>query len=246
VTFRIDHPRALLRRAGALTAATLVAAVAAAVAPAATGDPQAVDFLNRVAVRYETVPGARVKEKGLFFLHYNGGTSIDYRWGGNRAPGFKPGDAVIDYWLDEGKIVAYLVTVTAKEVPRLRILVIAGNVFVSTSKCWERAGAGSAPFGLGERFLVSDNNGVFEPLRRSGKNTIVTFDYVWLAGTRAKEVATVSSADPPSIHSKIALRGKASLKIDLRITPLRQAPPLPIVTKPPKAPTPAPFCKGKS
>jgi hypothetical protein len=229
----------------AVAAASLLAVTAASARPSATGNPTTLAHFAQLVDDYRSVPGARVVEYGLFWLHYNGGTSVDYRWGGNKPVGFKAAKAVIDYQLDDGKIVAYHATVTARDVPRLRILLASGNVFTSTTTCWNRAGAESSPFGTGERTLVSDSNGRFEALRRKGRTMLVKFHYIWTEGTRATETMSLLPGNPPPIRSKIVGKGDASFKISYSLTPLKRAPKLPLKVRSPRPPEPAPFCKSQ-
>jgi hypothetical protein len=229
----------------AVAAASLLAVTAASARPSATGNPTTLAHFAQLVDDYRSVPGARVVEYGLFWLHYNGGTSVDYRWGGSRPAGFKPAKAVIDYQLDDGKIVAYHATVTARDVPRLRILVASGNVFTSTTTCWNRAEASSSPFGTGERILVSDSNGRFEAIKRKGRNMIVKFHYTWTEGTRATETMALLPGNPSPIRSKIVGKGDANFTISYSLTPLKRAPKLPVKTRSPRPPEPAPFCKDR-
>jgi hypothetical protein len=244
VAGHLDKNRQLAQRLCALLLAATAAFVLASPASAVTGDPAAIAAFDKVARGYLKLQGARAIETGMFFLHYNGGSSVDYRWGADPPPAFVPAKATIDYWLSEGQIVGYHATVKAPKIPTLRILVAAGNVFTSTSKCWERADEGSAPFGTGERYLLNYGNVKFDKLKRSGRSTIVTFRYLWLEGTNAKETVTMAGGKTPKLHSRIELKGKSSLKIDTWITPLKKAPELPLVSqRPPKAPEPRPICK---
>src|SRR5262245_33317387 len=93
----------------ALFALGLIAAAAAAATATARvgGDPDALAYYEQVVDDYKRVPGAHVIQYGLFFLHHNGGTSVDYRWGSNKPAGFKAAKAVTDFWLKDGKIVGY-------------------------------------------------------------------------------------------------------------------------------------------
>ncbi len=238
--------RLRLALTAAFAALALLAATAATAAPRAQtigGDPDALSYFQQVVSDYQHVAGARVVEYGLFFLHYNGGTSVDFRWGSNKPPGFKAAKAVIDYWLKNGKIVGYHATITARDVPRLRVLVAAGNVFLSTTQCWERSTPASAPFGIGERVLVSDSDGRFAPLVRDGRKTTVSYRYKWSEGSTAYETATLLDGKPPMIRSKIVTTGNVKLKISYSIKPLFRAPDLPLKARGPKPPLPAPFCK---
>ena len=70
------------------------------------GDPDTLAYFEQHVKDWESVPAARVTEYGLFYLFYNGGTAVNYRWGVTHPTGFKAAKAVIDYWLDGGKIVA--------------------------------------------------------------------------------------------------------------------------------------------
>jgi hypothetical protein len=239
------HNRSRLAVLAAVTAASLLAVAAASARPSASGNPTTLAHFAQLVDDYRSVPGARVVEYGLFWLHYNGGTSVDYRWGGSKPAGFKAAKAVIDYQLDDGKIVAYYATVTARDVPRLRILLASGNVFTSTTTCWNRAGSESSPFGTGERVLVSDSNGQFDAIKHKGRNMIVKFRYIWTEGTRATETMTLLPGNPPAIRSKIVGKGDENFTISYSLRPLKRAPKLPVKTRSPRPPQPSPFCKGR-
>jgi len=233
-------------RRGVLAAAVAIALLSAAPVAASTrvgGDPDTLAYFEQVVSDWRSVPAAKVTEYGLFYLFYNGGTSVNYRWGTTHPAGFKAAKAVMDYWLDDGKIVAYLATITAHDIPRLRILVAGGNVFVSTTTCWERSNAASAPFGTGERSLVSDANGRFKPMSRKGRNTVVSYDYVWSKGSHAKQTDTIAPGSPSTIRSKIVVKGDQKFKVSLILKPLRSRPSLPLVDRSPEPPTPTPFCR---
>jgi len=227
----------------AVACVALLAALPATAAVGASGNPDTLSYFEQVVTDWQSVPGAHVTEYGLFWLHYNGGTAVDFRWGTTKPDGFKAAKAVIDYWLEGGKIVGYLATVTAQDVPRLRILVAAGNVFTSTTQCWQRSNPGSAPFGTGQRDLVSDLNARFEPLQHKGKWTVVKYHYLWSTGTHATQVDTLGPSSPPAIRSKIDVRGVERFSISLSVKPLHKAPELPLASHSPAAPKPAPFCK---
>jgi hypothetical protein len=121
---------------------------------------------------------------------------------------------------------------------------VSGNVFTSTSKCWERAGPGSAPWGTGDRRIVSHNEGKLSPMKRKGGSRTLTLRYLWQTGTNATETATLTGAKTPTIHSKIVLKGDSGLRIEKWLTPLKRAPELPLVSqRPPFDPEPRPICK---
>ena len=231
-----------------MTAALALSLLTAAPVAASTevgGDPDTLSYFEGVVTDWQHVPAARVTEYGLFYLFYAGGTSVNFRWGTTHPPGFKAAKANITYWLDGGKIVGYYATVTAHDVPRLRILVVAGKVYVSTTNCWQRSNAASAPFGTGERILVTDANGRFQPMQQQGDNTVVTYRYVWSTGSNATQTDTISPGSPSTIRSKIVVKGKENFKVSLITKPLKRRPPFPLAhSSSPKPPTPTPFCKS--
>jgi hypothetical protein len=227
----------------AVVAVTLLAALPAAAGTEVGGDPDTLAYFEQHVKDWESVPAARATEYGLFYLFYNGGTAVNYRWGVTHPTGFKAAKAVIDYWLDGGKIVGYLATVTAHDIPRLRILVVGDNVFVSTTLCWDRSNPGGAPFGTGERVLISDANGRFEPMQQNGQNTVVKYHYIWSTGSNATQVDTIAPGSPSTIRSKIVVKGDQKFKISLVLKPLKRRMPLPLRDRSPKPPVPAPFCK---
>ena len=243
---RIRPWRALLAAAAAL-ALLAAAPVAAGTKSGSTarvgGDPDTLSYFEQHVSDWQRVRAARVTEYGLLWLFYSGGTAVNYRWGVTHPPGFKAAKAVIDYWLDGGKIVGYLATVTAHDVPRLRILLAAGNVYVSTTQCWDRANAGSSPFGTGERILISDANARFEPMQQRGANTIVKYHYVWNEGSNATQTDTLAPGSPSTIRSKIVVTGKDHFTISMVTRPLHTRPALPLKDNSPKPPTPSPLCK---
>jgi hypothetical protein len=233
--------------AAALAAGLITAAPVAASTRASEvgGNPDTLSYFEGVVTDWQSVKAARVTEYGLLYLFYNGGTAVNYRWGVTRPPGFKAAKAVINYWLDGGKIVGYLATVTAHDVPRLRILMNSGQVYVSTTNCWDRSGPNGSPFGTGERILVSDSNGNFERIKRTGNANVVTYRYVWSTGSNATQTDTLTLNSPPTIHSKIVVKGKENFKISIINRPLRSRPAFPLKDNSPKPPTPAPLCKKK-
>jgi hypothetical protein len=233
-----------------LTAALALGLVTAAPVAAGTkvgGDPDTLSYFEGVVSDWQHVPGARATEYGLFYLFYAGGTAVNFRWGTTHPPGFRAAKANITYWLDGGKIVGYLASVTAHDIPRLKILVVAGKVYVSTTNCWERSTPASAPFGTGERVLVTDANGRFEPMTRQGDNTVVKYRYAWSNGSNAVQTDTISPGSPSTIRSKIVVKGKENFKVSVITKPLKRRPPLPVKnTGSAKPPMPAPFCKSAS
>jgi hypothetical protein len=229
-----------------LTAALAISLLTATPVAASTkvgGDPDTLSYFEGVVNDWQHVPAARVTEFGLFYLFYAGGTSVNFRWGVSHPPGFKAAKAQITYWLDKGKIVGYLASVTAHDVPRLKILVVAGKVYTSTTNCWNRSTPASAPFGTGERVLVTDANGDFLPMKDLGDHNRVTYRYVWSTGSNAVQTDTIGKDSPSTIRSKIVVKGKERFKVSLVVKPLKRRPPLPLRNNSPKPPTPAPFCK---
>jgi len=231
--------------AGALlTAAPVAATTGSAKTAAIGGDPNTLAYFEQVISDWKSVPAAHVTQYGLFWLFYNGGTAVNFRWGTTHPAGFRAAKADIDYWLDDGKIVAYLATVTAHDVPRLRILVAAGNVFVSTTTCWERSTPASAPFGTGQRVLVTDANGRFEAMKQVGDKNVVTYHYVWSTGANATQTDTLGPGSPSTIRTKVVVKGDQKFKMSLIVKPLGRRPALPLVDRSPKPPVPAPLCKS--
>ena len=184
--------------------------VLASSATAVTGDPAAIAHMEKVATGYGKLPGARATETGMFFLHYNGGTSVDYRWGADPPPGFKPAKATIDYWLSDGQIVGYLATVKSPKIPTLRILVAAGNVFTSTSKCWERADEGSAPFGTGDRYLAERQRREVRQAEAQRRHQGPQLSLHLAHGHERHGDGDMTPGKTPKMHSKIVLKGKSS------------------------------------
>jgi hypothetical protein len=244
---RIPFRRAVL---AALVALALIVVASAAAGTKSTrsakigGDPDTLAYFEQVVDDWKSVPGARVTEFGLFWLAYNGGSAVNFRWGSSRPQGYKSAKAVMDYWLENGKIVAYLATVTAHDIPRLRILVAAGKVYLSTTQCWQRSTPASAPFGTGERTLISDANAQFEKMQRVGDHHVVKYHYIWTTGSTATQTDTLGLSSPSTIHSQIVVRGDQRFKISLIARPLGRRPDLPLVNHSPKPPAPAPFCKS--
>ena len=241
-------PRRALSWRAVLTAALALSLFTAAPIAATTetgGDPDTLSYFEGVVTDWQHVPAARVTEYGLFYLFYAGGTSVNFRWGTTHPPGFKAAKANILYWLDGGKIVGYYANVIAHDVPRLRILVVAGKVYVSTTNCWQRSTPASAPFGTGERILVTDAGGRFQPMDRQGDHTVVTYRYIWSTGANATQTDTIAPGSPSTIRSKIVVKGKENFKVSLITKPLKRRPPFPLAhSSSPKPPTPTPFCKS--
>jgi hypothetical protein len=221
----------------------------AALAPAAvavsrpTGDSAAISFFNKQASTYANVPGAKIVMTGYFFVRPGAHKNVRYSWGQPPAKGFVPARATVLAWLNRGKFDAYLVTLTAPRVRPVRILVAGGAVFVSSSRCWNREGSGSAPFGTGERFLFNNGGARFEPLTGTVEQTVVRYSYPWAAGAKATSTDTFATTrKPPTLTSRIAVTGNQRLTIRKSITPLGAAPALP-VSRPPARPKPTPICR---
>lgn len=215
--------------------------VVAAVAAQPAGDQQASTFFNRMVSDYALVPGAKVVETGYFSLRSNGGTSVSYRWGAPTPKGYVPATATILEWLSNGKITAYLATVTAHGVHRLQILMAGGQVFLSTARCWSNAAATSSPFGTGVTSIFNTTV-KFLPLVKTPTSTVVTYTIPWRAGTTAREVDRFTNGVPPAISTVITITGKEAFTIHESTTPLKTAPALP-VNPPPALPAPKPHCK---
>ena len=183
-------------------------------------------------------------EYGLFWLFYNGGTAVNYRWGVTHPPGFKAAKAVIDYWLDDGKIVGVprdrdRPRRAAAEDPRRggQRLRLDDHVLGPLER---RARRRSAPASAS---LVSDANGRFKPMTKLGDSTVVKYRYLWSTGSNATQTDTLSADSPPTIHSKIVVKGEQKFKISLVLRPLKRRPSLPLKNRSPLPPVPAPFCK---
>jgi hypothetical protein len=218
-----------------------LASLAAAGSARTAGDQRAAAFFEQQAEHYLPLRGAKGVYKGLFFLRFNGGTSVDYSWGRNPISGYKPGTGTVLFWLSNGRIVGYLVTISSPGIPHLRIVAVGENVFVSSSKCWNKATDLSAPFGTGDRLLLNDSGAKFLGITKHGSATAVSYSYLWAKGTKAVATDSFSSSKPPVINSRIKLTGKTKLRIRETITPLRKAPILPI-KPPPGKPLPDPLC----
>jgi hypothetical protein len=234
-----------VRKAAALAAsvalvALVVTASLAAVAPP-TGDKPAIAFYKRAVGPYSRLPGAKVVETGYFFGHPAGGKSVDYSWAHPPKPGFVPQTATILERLIDGQVVAYLAELTAPNLRRVRILMAGGSVFVSSGKCWNKAGTTSSPLGTGDAFLFNDGGARFSPLVRTGGSTIATFTYSWNPGAQAVETTTFSAGPTPSVHTVIEVTGTERMSIVKKITPLTTAPDLP-VPSPPGLPVPKHLC----
>jgi hypothetical protein len=227
----------------ALAAAALsgVGASSAAVAPP-TGDVDATLFYKQEASRYAALPGARIVSTGYFFGHPIG-TAVRYMWGHSPAAGFFPQRATVLARLHDGQIVAYVATLTAPKMRRVRIVMEGSSVFVTSGKCWNKADAGSSPFGTGEMYLFNDGGAHFLPLVTNGGSKTTVFTYTWAEGARAREADTFSAGPRPTVKISIEVTGAQRMSIEKTITPLARAPELP-VPSPPAVPVPKPLCGG--
>lgn len=235
-------PTRLRRAASAVAAAALVlsASALAAVRPP-TGDRHAIAFYTRQANAYAQQPGVKLVESGFFFLHAGRGTSVSYWWGTTPPRGYKPASATVLAQVSDGRIVAYLATLRAPKVRRLRVLMSGNDVFTSTTRCWRRSKPSGSPFGTGDRYVFNDGGARFLPLRRGDSSTTVTLTYPWTRGSTATEVDTFDRGSPAPVRITVTVRGSASLTFRKSITPLATTPALP-VPPPPVIPRPKPMC----
>ena len=206
------------------------------------GDPKAIAFYRHQANDFSNLDGVRIVESGFFFVHADGGTRVTYSWGSKPPAGFRPATATVDVQVLEGRIAAYLAVLRATKVRRLRILMAGGDVYTSTTRCWRKSDASGSPFGTGDRFIFNDGNATFAPLVRTGRTTTVGLAYEWSPGATATETDVFASTHPAPVRITIAIRGARSLSIHKTITPLAQAPALPVAPVP-NVPRPKPLCR---
>src|SRR5581483_7776344 len=148
-------------------AAALAAGVASGALIPPTGDHAASAFYKQEADKYALLPGARIVETGYFFGRPVG-SSVSYMWGRPPATGYRPQTADILVRLYRGRIVAYAATLTAPKMRRVRIVMAGSSVYVTSGKCWNRAGDASSPLGMGEMYLFNDGGTHFLPLVKDG------------------------------------------------------------------------------
>jgi hypothetical protein len=235
--------RAAFLAAGVAVAAGLAGAAFAITPP--TGDQAAITFFKQEADAYASIPGAKIVTTGYFSMRFNGGTSVSYSWGAPPPAGYRPATVTVVERLKGGKISAYIATVTAPKMPRLRILLADGKVYDSVGSCWNRSHASSSPYGTGERFLFNNGGAKFQPLAPGAAgSTTSTYSYSWVPGAPATQTDTFSGGTPPTVTTRIAVSGRMKLSIHTTITPLRTAPPLPVVPAP-GGPTPKPLCASR-
>jgi hypothetical protein len=214
----------------------------AAVTPP-TGDKKAIAFYKHEAHLYAMLPGAEIVETGYFFGRPFG-SSVDYVWGRPGAAGYIPQKATIAARLTGGQIVAYLATLTAPKLRHVRILMAGTSVFVSTVRCWNERNAASSPLGTGESFLFNDGGAHFLPLVKNGGSTTATFTYTWTPGAQARETDIFSAGPRPTVKITIEVTGTKRMTIARTITPLIEAPALP-VPSPPALPVPKRLCGSR-
>jgi hypothetical protein len=183
----------------------------------------------------------RIVESGYFSMQSLGGTNVRFRWSIPPPRGYTPATAEVLAWLDGARISAYLATLKAPKIRRVRILMAGGQVFVSSTRCWQKTTAASSPFGTGDVYLLNDGGATFAPLRHAAGSTAVTLRYEWAPGARATEVNTFTSRTPPAIDTRITVTGSERLTVHKTVTPLAEAPELP-VKPPPAQPSPKPLC----
>jgi hypothetical protein len=218
-----------------------VSSAAEAVLPP-TGDVDAGNFYKKEADLYAKLPGAKIVETGYFFGHQVG-PSVHFSWANPPSRGYVPQKATILARLQEGKIVAYLATLTGPKLRRVRIVMSGSSVFISSTKCWNKVPPTSSPFGTGDVYLFNDGGADFAPLTKNGNTTTTTFTYRWSAGAQAREVNTFSAGPRPTVKTSIEVTGSQRMSVRKTITPLTQAPPLP-VPSPPALPQPKPLCRA--
>jgi len=228
-------------------AVAVTAALAAGVASGAlippTGDHAASAFYKQEADKYALLPGARIVETGYFFGRPVG-SSVSYMWGRPPATGYRAQTADILVRLYRGRIVAYAATLTAPKMRRVRIVMAGSSVYVTSGKCWNKAGDASSPLGMGEMYLFNDGGTHFLPLVKDGASKSTIFTYSWAKGARARETNTFGSGPRPTVKTSITVTGSQHMRIEKTVTPLTKAPDLP-VPPPPAQPQPKPLCGSK-
>jgi hypothetical protein len=229
--------------ATSVAAAVLVTAALAAVAPP-TGNKRAIAFFKREVAHYSPLPGAKVLETGYFFVAPSGSGSVRFWWGRPPPPGFVPATATILELLSNGRIVAYLAQLAAPKVRRVRVLMVGGSVFISSSKCWRKAPVTSSPLGTGETFLFNDGGTYFLPLVSGTESAAATFTYTWNPGAQARETDTFSRGATPTVSVAIEVSGAQRMHVEKEITLLSTAPVLP-APSPPALPAPKPLCSRR-
>jgi hypothetical protein len=117
-----------------------------------------------------------------------------------------------------------------------------GDVYTATRKCWSKRDENATPYGIGEKYVLNDGNTHFLPLTKTAAGTSTTYTYPWGKGASATEVTTFGNGTPPAITSVTTVRGSVKLTIRTTITPLAEAPQLPIAA-PPALPKPTPLCR---
>jgi hypothetical protein len=227
--------------AGSLVAAAALVPLAAAVTPP-KGDQAAISFFGQQFKAYLPVAGVKIVETGYFSLQPAGGTSVNFRWSVTTPKGYTPAKAEVLAWLSSGRITAYLATLTAPKIRQVRILMSGAKVFVASTRCWRKAPISSSPFGLGDNFVLNNGGTTFRPLTRTDTSTVASYSYRWGPGALAAEADTFSNSNPPAISTEIKVTGTQTLTVHKTITPLAEAPELP-VQAPPAQPRPKPLCK---
>ena len=228
----------------AVTAASAAVVVASALAASTppTGDRTAIRFYTGQANAYAALPGAKIVETGYFYLRKNTGTSVSYAWGNGPQPGYTAATGTILVQLANGRIAAYLATLRAPKIRRLRVLMSGGVVFTSTTRCWRRTTPSGSPLGVGDSYVFNDGGAHFLPITRNGAATALTMTYRWAPGATATEVNRFARGRPAPVSVTVMVRGSRSMTFHKAITPLQKAPALP-VQPPPVIPRPKPMCK---
>ncbi len=209
-----------------------------------TGSRPAILFFRQEVGNFNGVPGIRMVETGYFFGIPSGRGSVRFIWAQPPPAGYQPQTATILAQLSGGKIVAYLAQLTARGLPRVRVLMSAGTVYLSSGKCWTKATASASPLGTGDRFLLNGGGARFLPLHRAGRSTSTIFTYPWGPASHARETDTFGPGNAPTVHVTIEVTGAQKLHIQRTIHPLASAPTLP-VPAPPAAAEPKPLCSSR-
>jgi len=228
----------------AIAGAVLVAAAASGAVKPPSGDVAAGTFYRKEAAVYSKLAGAKVVETGYFFGSRSRGGGISFTWGQPPKPGYVAQKAEVLEELSDGKVVAYMAKLTGHGLKRIRVLMAGGDVFLSSSSCWKKAPASFSPFGTGETYLFNDGGAHFMPLDRNHAGTTTTFTYAWAPGAQAREVDTFSRGTRPTVQIHITVAGAQAMHIGKTITPLVNAPELPVPT-PPAVPVPKPMCGNR-
>ncbi len=181
--------------------ASLVGPASASAAPP-TGDPQAIALNREVQNRYSVLPGFKVVQRGLLFARPIGQHDHDYVAG--RKKGYKAATETAAFALSDGKVTAYLDSISASGMGRFLVLVDSNGVFrseLATGGCWHPAPSNKTTFGRTGRAFVDLEDDHYFPLEQRGSRVISRLTY------RTGPVkATVAEAINPTTHEFVSAR----------------------------------------